>query len=467
MFKQIFQNKIFRKLRFFVLLVVLASVVFGSTMRVAPKQAQAVCVVTIPCLACWIGDREIAIDILARLVFKPIFQGLIRRNIRNHIDKHEEWIVEDFFERFWVKGLAELTEFLGAFGMYQVEMAGALLDAKQQVKTTRLYFKLQAEAHKDYHPSDDFCWFGTNSRGLASSEGRADLNRLALSQKSIQRQLGYSGSSSADTRVGDKKSRWDHFVEAYCDPKDNGWDAPGTGLDLACDHDGVGGLSTTGAVDRSRVNLDIDYTRLIEEPRTLEVNFSDPTISDNEEDVLAMAANLYADTVLSRELTRTKMESLTNARSLFLDLRSVVAKRNVAESVFNSIVAMKSAGTGSTDPADLPDTGSYMAALVRELMPTGATDDEVIAILGANPSYYAQLEFLGKKIYQNPDFFANLYDKPANVKRKSVAMKGVELMLDRALFESELRQEMVLSILLSSKLNKDFRNVNSDLGQEK
>ena len=42
---------------------------------------------------------------------------------------------------------------------------------------------------------------------------------------------------------------------------------------------------------------------------------------------------------------------------------------------------------------------------------------------------------------------------PANVKRKGVALKAIELMLDRAIYESQLRQEMAMSVLLSAKLD--------------
>ena len=83
--------------------------------------------------------------------------------------------------------------------------------------------------------------------------------------------------------------------------------------------------------------------------------------------------------------------------------------------------------------------------------------------LGEQPSYYAQLEVLAKKIYQNPDFFAGLYDSPANVARKGVAMKAIELMLDRAIYESQIRQEMLTSVLFSAKLRPAIREVNRDL----
>ena len=141
-------------------------------------------------------------------------------------------------------------------------------------------------------------------------------------------------------------------------------------------------------------------------------------------------------------------------------LRSVAAKRSVAENSYNAIVGMKSAGTSDAKNDGGPNTGEFLGSVLKEL---GVPDNEIYVLIGEQPSYYAQLEILAKKIYQNPDFYSNLYDKPANVKRKSVALKAIELMLDRAIFESQLRQEMAMSVLLSSRLRPNFRDVNKEM----
>lgn len=450
------------KKRNLMLAVMATAVIFASifTITSKPKEAEAFgfC---IPCISCWLPDVFIT-EIIVNLIQEFIFNDLIEDVIEDRIEDHEEWIVEEFFEDYWVKALAEMTEFLGAFGMYQMEMVGAFFDAKQQIETTRLYFALQAEAHRDYHPSDDFCWFGTNARSLASSESQARLNISALTSRAIARQLGTEGTASAVNVDEDKEARWNMFVTKHCDQRDNDWRGPGTGLDLACDHDGPSGGVRSGAYDRRRLNIDIDYTRLIEEPRTLDVNFTNIVLEPREEDVLAMSSNLYGNKLMSRTFNFSNIKDDQKIRNWWLTIRSSVAKRNVAQHVFNSIVALKSA---SNDPS-AAGTGSFMAALIRELAPAGTPDEEILAIMGDNPSYYAQLEFLSKKIYQNPDFYANLYDKPANIKRKSTAMKAIELMVDRALFESELRQEMVLSILLASRLNNDRRTISGLLEVE-
>lgn len=450
-------------------LFLFSGVLSGSVLTNSPKKAEAICT---PCILCLPIDAPITVLIL-NLMEDLFWQPLIEENIEDHIYSELNWIVDDFFRDFWLKGLAELTEYLTVFSMYQMQMVGAFFDANNHIQTTRLYFKLQAEAHKDYHPSDDFCYFGTNVRSLAASDAKYRLDMLALSERALQRQLGYANAASGENADEDKNARWKQFVNTYCDPKDNNWYQAGTGLDFACDRDGAGGSLAAGALDRSRVNKDIDYTATIDSPRTLDMSFADTHASPSampgdEQDVIAMAANLYGHSVPVRSLSLSKLETSTDAQRLYLDLRSVAAKRSVAVHSFNKIVSMKSAGTnGDASAANQPDVGRFMGAVIAELMPAPSDpaelSEEIYNIIGENPSYYAQMEVLTKKIYQNPKFFASLYDKPANVARKKVAMKAMELMLDRELLESELRQEMLLSVMLSGELNEKFRQVDRNL----
>lgn len=445
-----------------VLVLLMVSIVGGSAMTLRSKSAEAICV-SVPCWACGILDC-ILVPIIAEIIGE-IFEAIIEENIEDHINNEENWIVEDFFEDFWVVGLAEMTEYLSAMGMYQMEILGAMLDAKHQLETQRLFWQLHAEAHKDYHPSEEICWMGTAARSLAASEARGIFNKRVLSDRMLDRQLANDSIVGAQSVQRDKADRWRQFVRTYCDPKDNNWIGAGTGLDRACDHDGPGGAGTTGAITAERKNIDVDYTRLIEYRRSLNTNFADGAAfppSSDDEDVMAMASNLYGSTVLSRGLARIDTRKQAGQK-LYLQLRSVAAKRSVAYNTFATIVGMKSAGTSDTIAGAPPLTRTFLASAFRQLMPAAVTDAEIYRIIGENPSYMAQLEVLAKKIYQNPDFYSGLYDKPANVARKSVAMKAIDLMLDRILYESELRQEMLLSVLLSSYSREEFRKLNSEI----
>lgn len=361
--------------------------------------------------------------------------------------KHKNWLTGTFAKEHVIPALKKMTEQLSAVGMHQIFTIGTFFDARQQMEMQRLFQELEFQAHRDYTPSEDFCWFGTNVRSLAHSDARARYNMAALSQRAMKRHLGSANLASAGGVDSDLAARWGQFTATYCDPKDNKWQGPGTGLETVCK-----------AADKSRTNRDVDFTRLVEEPRTINIDFTDGALSEGgeEEDVMALANNLFGHHVLSRELGGPFLYEEDGDQIRYFWLRSIAAKRAVAENSFNAIVGLKSAGT-----AEAAGTGEFMTAMMKEL---GIPEAEIAGMIGQSPSYYAQLELLSKRIFQNPNFYANLYDKPANVKRKAVALKAVEMMLDRAIYESQLRQEMVTSVLLSSKLRDDFNKINAKLG---
>lgn len=403
------------------------------------------------------------------------------------LEAFEDWLVEQFFEGEVVPAMADMTTQMNAVAMQQMNIIGAFMDADIQMDTQRLFQQLQAEAHKDYRPSDDFCWFGTNVKSMAHSEVKGNHNALALSAMSLKRQIGNANLNSAAGVEPDLRGRWAQFVNTYCDPKDNNWLVPSalpaqidntenppgsfygqlSGLEYACDRDfdfpgpeaNRGGPK--GATNPWRMNIDLDYTRLIEEPRTLDIDFSNATRTDDEEDVWALSRNIFGHEILTRDLSRQKVDS-ENGKKLYLSLRSIAAKRSVAQYSFDSIVGLKTSGTGSNLAAG-SQSREYLASIIKEIMPTATPDEEIFEYMGEEPSYYAQLEIMSKKLYQNPDFYANLYDTPANVKRKQVAMQAIELMLDRAIYESQLRKEMVVSVLLSSKIRASQRETNKQV----
>ncbi len=368
-------------------------------------------------------------------------------------DKFEKWYI-NFTKQHIIRAMMMMTEQLSAIAHQQILAVGMFFDTQNKLSYHRTFQTLVAKAHKDYHPSRDFCHFGTNMRSLAHSDRISQLNKQALHKRQIARHLGTApniatGVAGAAKNDDDRESRWVQFLGQYCDPRDNNYrnDQANTGLDAIC-----------APSNEKRVNADIDFTRMIESPRTLDINFTNDDQANDEEDILALSSNLYGHDVLSRNVDEDYLKE-TSSQELYLALRGVVAKRGVAENSFNAIVGLKSSGT-----TDVADTRDFLGSIMKEL---GVTDDnEIYRIIGTNPSYYAQLELLAKRLYQNPDFYADLYDKPANVKRKKVALKAIELMVDRAIYESQLRREMMTSVLLSAKLQQPFDKVNDALGAE-
>ncbi|MAE52060.1 MAG: hypothetical protein CMH27_09645 [Micavibrio sp.] len=366
----------------------------------------------------------------------------ILRHMREQFHLHREWFVRDYIFNLWPKTLMLMAEQMSNVAMYQMMIVGEFYDAKLQLETQLLFNELQNEAAKDYQPSDSFCYFGTNVRSLSSSESLAMANQASLNQIGLSRNLGNSNNSAVSGDGSkDWRARWDMFVTQYCDPRDNNWRGGTSGLVDVCG---------TGAANAERMNKDIDFGRVLGVSRYLDVNFNDNNFTEDEADVISLAKNLYGHEPPPGMI---RFMSRSSVQHLYLQLRSVIAKRNVAQNSFNALVAMKAVGSaGGNSPP-------FFHALVRDL---GMNVTEIEEIFGENPSYYAQLEAVGKKMFQNTDFFTDLLDKPMNVKRKQAAVNAIELMLDRAIYESELRHEMLLSVLLSSYLEDDkeeeFRN---------
>lgn len=364
--------------------------------------------------------------------------------MREDFHQHREWIVQTYIEMF-IPAYMLMTEQMSNVALFQAELVGELFDAKLHLESQRLFNQMQNEAAKDYHPSDSFCWFGTNVRSLSNSDELSKAHQMSMTKIALDRHLG--GLNAASGYIdGDKKARWDQFVTDYCDPHDNNFTGGASGLVAACG---------TGAANTDRANIDIDFQRLIEEPRYLDVDFSNAGTSDDEEDVIALARNLYGHNTIDKYSGTISRDS---GEHYYLRLRSVSAKRAVAENSYNAIVGMKSRGPGGGG------SPQYLKSIMADL---GMDAADVETILGENPSYYAQLEALGKKIFQNVDFFTDLYDKPVNVQRKKAALNAIELMLDREIFESELRHEMMMSVLLSSYLDDNKEEVYRDLQNAK
>jgi hypothetical protein len=206
-----------------------------------------------------------------------------------------------------------------------------------------------------------------------------------------------------------------------------------------------------GAAQRERYNKDIDFPRTIAHPWTINVNLTNfGAATPHEEDIFALAQNLYAfdtyDRPNAKTLENNPTREVNGAQQAYLDMRSRVAQLSVAESSYNAIVGLKAEGTGGSR--------TFIEAFLQNL---GLAAADATALLGNNPSYDAQMEILTKKAYQDPRFYTNLYDKPANVERKGAAIQAIGLIQKFDLFKSYLRTEASLSILLELAV-EDLQN---------
>lgn len=403
---------------------------------------------------------------------------------------HERWLAFTFFEDHILPDLMMMTEQLATVMMEQMFIVGTFLDAKMQQETQLLFQKLTARAHKDYHPTFGMCEIGGNTRSLGAAEMNAGLSQMVLNKQFLDRQVGRGASVGAGGPSSDRQSdaggfptthnRLGHFIHNTCDDNDLN-KLPGrvdTGMFLC---------AQLPPPNLGWSNRDIDWNNTVMSPRVVNVDY-DASIaynfdssSDNER-LFQMSNYLYGHDVFTRpEGTLLQYE---RNHDNFLRSRAVTAKRSVAQTSFNSIVGLKSRGTTIED---LPgsrlysseETFDYVRFFMVELgfplddpvpyrqylyhkneavEPPGAPDPERDEL-----SYYAQMELLAKKIYQRPEFYTELYDKPANIKRKSAAMQAIKLMLDRDIFESQIRSEAIMSMILEVQVTYEQQNVENIL----
>jgi hypothetical protein len=321
----------------------------------------------------------------------------------------------------------QLTAVMGS----QISMIGSFLDAKHQLELQRRTQELQARAHKDYHPSEQICRIGSFVKSLAHAEEKLEMEKHALNRILMDQYLGVLNNHGAHGSKAGPETMRNLYLTRYCDRRDNN-----NSLDRIC-------TTGTTVAERERLNKDIDYVRTFDRKLTLDIDFLDAVSSEDEEDIVALAQHLYfsqmfeqPDSALPAKIPERHYQS-----------RSYASKLNVAHNSFINIVGMKSnapLGAG-------PDAGwNYMKSLLREFGFTG--DPEIHAYLGDRPSYYAQMEVLTKKLFQHPNFYTNLYDKPVNVDRMGVALDAISLMNQRDRFDSMLRREMLTSMLIEESL---------------
>ncbi len=386
--------------------------------------------------------------------------------IVEEFDDFEPYLIDVVFMEYIRPALMMMTEQLVHTALYQTKIIGSQIDGKMHMETQAVFQHLTAQAHKDYHPTVEMCVFGTNVRSLAAAERNAEYTAFVLSQRSMDRQMANANSAAARGSFDDECFRLRQFRQFYCTADDNNarmlfvCDPAAAGFDVQYPECLPPGREVTQETE----NKDVSFMRTVDRAATLEIDFYTGLgveLSPDERDVFALASNLYSSDVMFR-LPEASLQQRGSQDEL-LDMRAVVAKRSVAEHSFNTIVGMKAQGTELSEEITYP----FMRLILERLHlgDDGAFPEEEIAMyLGTRPSYYAQMEVLTKRLYQTPDFFAGLYDEPVNVERKGVTLQAIGLMQDFDTWNSYLRTEAMLSVMLELELLRMQNQVQNLLG---
>ncbi len=360
-------------------------------------------------------------------------------------DFYEDKMVNELWKDHIEPALKAMTAQMIGARVHTTGMIGGFIDGQSTNDYQLVMKRLEAQALRDYTPGENLCRFGTAVRSVAGSAVRSDAALYALDEMAENRLMNTRGGSTDGGAGMDFDARFNQFARIYCNPGDNN----GFMKQLCYPKDDAP-LSKS-----ERMNKDIDIARTLDAPQTLDINFTDDKITPDEEDIAALASNLYAHDIFEKAPPALFEATPGDAnKPTYLDLRQVAALRSVATHSFNAQAASRARGTEGA--------AMFLRNVLEEL---GMTKDEAKRYLDGNngePSYNAQMEILTKKIYQNPNFYTNLIDKPANVKRQIAAMTAFNLAQDRDMYESLERQEMLLSLLLELEIRQEIAFIKED-----
>ena len=329
----------------------------------------------------------------------------VRNAIMAEVKKHQDWLETGFWDDQVTPKIEIETDNVAKAVKQTSAINSGLTDAQSNLRTLLSRNELAADAVRDSSASNAVCRFRSLSQSLTKTDQIVANKHKDLAAASLDRQL--LKNVGASPVQDDLDARYEKFKNNFCDIK-----SYAESFKAFC-----------STAKDTLVNLDIDYTRLVD---------TKPTINTEEEtSVIPMMNNLFANKVLDP------------AQDL-MDRRALIAKRSVAENTFQSIIARRTQG----DDKALGNIKALMKTM-------GVTPDaDIEAYLTDKPSYQAQMDVLTKRLYQDAGFYKNLMDNPANLARQGVAMQSFRLMQQRDIYDSIQRSEILLSLIVEMELDQ-------------
>lgn len=337
------------------------------------------------------------------------------------------------YDNTYVGGIKQMADDKRNEVLFGIGPLGSYMDARNLMDAMRSLEVSIAQSLKNYTVSDSICQFGTLTRSLALSDDVKEKNRLAFSKIMSDRSNQKLNSVYSDPGVTSYNLLVD-FQSKYCEAVDNA-----SFLQGYC--------KAATATSDLLYNRDVDFTRVFDVPLTVNADFTSSAQTNDKQSLVALFHNL----ALSPYYMSSNRKAFDPNQDLLTtqDARAINAAKEVAENSFGALVAEKAKVSAQS--------ATYMKQVLTSL---GASSADASKLIGDSPSYFAQMEVMTKRLYQNPNFYANLYDSAANVDRQRVAMKAVELQQDRDFLESLRRREMLLSVLLEMKLRTEASRAN-------
>ncbi len=387
---------------------------------------------------------DIAMTIAAIAAFRAMATATVNDMVLQFQLLKSDFMVGYFFDYHVLNLMQNMAQGLATAGMTQLGIIGGFLDASEQLQRQRLMERLAAEAHKQYQSSTVMCTIGTMAKGLGNAYRLGQFTALTLEKRSLDRQMHMINVAATASGADDVKDRVRQFKQRYCDIHDNN-----DGLVQMCNN------TSAPSLTRDR---DINFTRTVMQPGALDLDFSNNTITNDEQDIIALENNLFASQLMPPMQGALLMKPAN--QPYILDYRSVIAKRSVAENSFTNWVGLKAQDGG---PGKFASRILEVFGVARSEAKVYESSIDLYNLGRSGTSYDSEMEILTKRIEQDPNFYTNLYDTPANLARKGAALRAIGLMQHMDMFKSRLRNEGILAEIVELSVDREQREVQDNM----
>ncbi len=357
-------------------------------------------------------------------------QQNVKQFIDNEYRKHKQFLEQKFWNEKLEPALQEYTQQEVMSTQERTKALAAEADAAAANKIAVAVGEKQAENALTYQPNPQVCGVASGVRNLALASAVGQEVVTETTTASVDRRLAIDVPEGKSPQEADIDARRETLTDRFCDP-----DAWGGAMRGVCKQ--AGDLK----------NRDITYRDTVDAPWTLDIR-PDYTSKDKDEwtndevAVDAMRTNLFGHELYPRP-TAAEFKN-RDVQIGYMNQRALEAKRNVAQYSFDTLVGQKAAGSEAAKQwleASLSKLGLQM-------------DDETRAKIKDKPSYYAIMEVLTKRMYQDPNFYNNLIQPGPQVAQTQASLQAVGLMQMRDVYESMLRSELILSLIVEMELGE-------------
>lgn len=352
-----------------------------------------------------------------------IYHRLTRRDINRHIDKsfdklRRNYLLGEFIDNVVRPEIQKKTQQNNASDQQETAATASIEDAVIANEKAQEAAEEQVEEARESVTSPLIGTLATFARGLSKTTLRLHETKVSSGDLNMEKVLARSGTLANKGAGALEKWRTDQMLKIYVDDAQQG------------------GLLKGAAKGSDRADRDVDISRSLLGRTTLDVNFADNTLTEDEEDLLALKENLMPSSTFSLSTMRDLTSPEAQQRDL-PELLTSAARKSIIESSMNTIIGQRSLGSDVSK--------DQMQALLVDRLGYDA-DSPLVKEMTGEASYEGHMEALTRYAFQDPNVYIDLIGQPEMIQRAIVAQSAIRNMQQYDIYASMERAENLTAL---------------------